>query len=99
MIDAIEAAQRAIQTPAVQAMMAQLAEYGLGVNIPHAHRDDRLVPLDSGLVATEKDLRVSFEPTAKVSGSPDIIDVGWRWNKETKMVELVQCCNQCSGAN
>jgi len=69
-----------VARPDVQEMMRRLAQYGLGVCLPHAHDDDDLLPLPPGLVQYEEELHVSFVP----EDSPEAVTalpVSWMWDE------------------
>lgn len=67
--------------PEVLSMMRRLADYGLGVCVPHAHsEDDGMEDLPPGVVQYEEDQQVSFisedEPRAT-----NAVPVAWMWEK------------------
>ena len=76
----IENAQLAVETPQVQAMIRELSKYGLGVFVPHMHREGAaFAPLPKGLVQLERDLKVSFVE-ADDPAILESIPVGWEWD-------------------
>lgn len=92
MADMAQAAAQAIEKPEVQEMIKKLAEYGLGVFMPHMHDEQgRFAPLPRDVVAVESGLVVSFhskeDPVAQQARP-----VGWVWDNETK---TVQACFEC----
>lgn len=92
----ISKAMQAIELPEVRDMLRRLAEYNLGVCIPHMHRTDLdfdMLPSDT--VQVEEDGHVSW--LARVDLDPDrgSIPVAWRWtsNGAVNDVECIQTCS------
>jgi len=88
----VRAAMLAIENPEVQGMVRRLAEFGLGVMVPHSHTDQgEFLPLPSDKVSFEQGLRVSFkdkdDPALQSS-----IAVGWRWDAGTQTIARCQNC-------
>lgn len=87
----IQNAINAISNADVQAIVQELAKYGLGVCVPHMHNDeDGFAPLPSDIVAVEENLVVSFKPRESLL---DAIPVAWRWDGTMQTVQMCQCCN------
>lgn len=78
----LQAAQKAIQSPEVQAMLRRLAEYNLGIFMPHGHDEltGELSVLPDDVMQMESGLKVSFVSMDKVSIQPKLfLPVGWLW--------------------
>jgi hypothetical protein len=69
----------AVHNPEVLAMMERLAQYGLGVCVPHMHTaTDAMASLPEGTVQYEENLGVSFrreDDPAVLAAQP----VSWFW--------------------
>ena len=79
---ALRTAQDAIHLPEVQAMLQKLAEYQLGIFMPHMHDEGtgEFQPLPDEVVQVESGLAVSFKPTAEILNQGDrFLPVGWVW--------------------
>ena len=89
-------AQRAIELPEVQGMIRRLAQYGLGVSIPHMHDEaGNMLPLPEGVVQVEgDDLRASFVPADQVVSTleREYLAVGWRWSEIEKRASGTTHC-------
>ena len=75
-------AQAAIQLPEVQDMLRRLAEFQLGIFMPHMHDEStgEFQRLDDDLIQMESGLEVSFRPTVDIEIEPDrFLPVGWCW--------------------
>lgn len=89
----VKHANELVCTPEIQEIMRRLAEYGLGVCMPHMHESgqDDFAPLLSGTVQVERNLKITFETDTtelRETSSP----VAWRWNHGT---QTVQACTYC----
>ena len=78
----LSTAQAAIHLPEVQAMLRRLAEYELGIFMPHMHGEQAggFQPLPADLMQVESGLAVSFRPTGEIANQPyRFLPVGWFW--------------------
>ena len=76
-------AQRAINLPEVQDMLARLSEYNLGIFMPHGHDEQtgefQTLPVD--VVQVESGLEVSFQTTEQLASQAErFLPVAWRWH-------------------
>ena len=81
----LSTAQAAIHLPEVQAMLRRLAEYKLGIFMPHMHGEQTVgfQPLPADLMQVESGLEVSFRPTGEIGSQPQrFLPVGWIWRAE-----------------
>ena len=88
----IKRAQEALEDPEVLSMLKKLSKLGFGIFIPHQHGESgELVPLSSGNVQVEKDLKVTFmhEKEALTLGA---IPIGWMWDDKKRKVCVVSSC-------
>ena len=79
---ALRAAQDAIDLPEVQTMLCRLAEYKLGIFMPHMHDEQtgEFKPLSDEVTQVESGLKVSFQPTEEIASQSDrFLPVGWIW--------------------
>ena len=79
---ALRAAQEAIALPEVQAMLCRLAEYKLGIFMPHMHDEQtgEFKPLPDEVTQVESGLEVSFQPSEEIANQTDrFLPVGWFW--------------------
>ena len=79
---ALRTAQAAIHLPEVQDMLRRLAEYELGIFMPHMHDDQtgEFRPLPGRMMQVESGSEVSFQLTEKIAGQADrFLSVGWCW--------------------
>jgi len=79
---ALITAQEAINLPEVQEMLRRLAEYKLGIFMPHMHDEHtgefQLLPDD--VMQVESGLEVSFQPLEGLANQTDrFLPVGWGW--------------------
>ena len=75
--ETMRVAQRAVQTPEVQGMIRQLAEYNLGVCMPHMHPEaGEFVDLPADMVSLEQ--KSSFIPKSDVD-PVNTLPVSWHW--------------------
>ncbi len=78
----LRTAQEAIQLPEVQEMLRRLAEYRLGIFMPHTHEEHsgEFQPLPDDVIQVESDLAVSFWPTEEIANHANrFIPTGWLW--------------------
>ena len=97
---AMLSAQDAIQLPEVQAMLRSLADFHLGVFMPHRHDertgDFRSLPDDA--IQVESGLTVSVRPADVISQqAPRFLPVGWMWRAGA--VAPVAACEMVSDEN
>ena len=79
---ALIVAQEAINLPEIEAMLRRLAEFELGIFMPHMHDEQSgdFQRLRDGLVQVESGLEVSFQPLQGISSQKDrFLPVGWVW--------------------
>jgi hypothetical protein len=77
------------------AIAQELARYGLGIALPHAHiSSPGLTELPYGMVALEQGLRVSF--VDKESLPETAVSVAWRWENDSIGV-WAACCGEGEG--
>ena len=79
---ALRTAQAAIHLPEVQEMLRRLAEYKLGIFMPHMHDEQtgEFQPLANDVTQVESGLVVSFQPTKEIAIQGDrFLPVGWLW--------------------
>lgn len=75
-------AQEAIHLPEVQEMLRRLAEYRLGVFMPHIHDEQSgdFQSLPDEILQVESGLTVSFAPTEEIATQANrFIPTGWFW--------------------
>ena len=81
----LQLAQDAIHLPEVQEMMLRLAEFNLGVFMPHMHDDGTgaFRALPEGVTQVEDDLKVSFRRDSNAGARTDCtyLPVGWLWRE------------------
>ncbi len=74
------------------ALIRELAGYGLGAFRPHMHLPSgEMVALPAGQMVIERGLRTSV--VQRVSGPPEAVPVGWRWNG-TGVEVFALCCDR-----
>ena len=95
--DIAEKAALALRNPEVEQILKQLAEYGLGVCLPHMHDaiTNEMVPLPPNMVQTEANLKVSFVERDKVDDRQ--VPVAWLWDQELKTVQHCAVCQPPNG--
>ena len=79
---ALRIAQEAIHFPEVQDMLRKLAEYKLGIFMPHMHdeKTGEFQQLPDKVTQVESGLAVSFESAEKIANQSDrFLPVGWVW--------------------
>lgn len=80
---ALEKAQAAIHVPEVQEMLRRLAEYKLGIFMPHMHEraTGDFMALADDVMQVESGSEVSFQSRQKIAGQPHrFLPVGWMWH-------------------
>ena len=80
---ALATAQSAIHFPEVQEMLRKLAEYKLGIFMPHMHEQATgdFMALADDVMQVESGLDVSFQSRQKIASQPDrFFPVGWIWH-------------------
>ncbi len=79
----LRVAQEAINNPEVQEMIKKLAEFNLGVFMPHQHNEKTgdFEVLEDGMMQMENDLQVSFMPI-KTTDPNSFLPVGWVWKSD-----------------
>ena len=94
---ALRTAQEAIHLAEVQEMLRRLAEYRLGIYMPHMHDETtgEFQPLPDHLMQVESGLEVSFQSAAAVASQPDrFLPVAWVWragaSTPSAVCEMVQ---------
>ncbi|MEO7034021.1 MAG: hypothetical protein ABI548_09065 [Polyangiaceae bacterium] len=78
----LRTAQEAIDLPEIQEMLRRLAEYRLGIFMPHIHDEQSgdFQSLPDEMMQVESGLAVSFEPTEEIaSQATRFIPTGWFW--------------------
>ena len=92
----IMTAVESVNLPEVKRLIEELAQFGLGVTVPHMHQDDspfEFEPLPSDMVQIEDEQVVTFVPSAEATDHT--LPVSWRWNGDG--VEVVAGCKSNSG--
>ncbi|MFZ1492653.1 MAG: hypothetical protein WAU60_04480 [Candidatus Competibacter denitrificans] len=85
-------AQQAINTEEVQQILRRLADFGLGIFMPHLHPEEGgFAPLPSDVVAVERNLKVLFVKENDIKDG-ECVPVGWRWDNERQAVAFCQQC-------
>lgn len=92
-----EKARLALRIPEVEQLLRQLAEYGLGVCVPHMHDPitNEMVPLPPNMVQMEANLKVSFVERDKMDDRQ--VPVAWLWDQELKTVRHCAVCQPPDG--
>lgn len=78
----LQTAHEAIRRPEVQDMIRRLAEYNLGVFMPHMHdqQTGEFRTLPDELTQVEAGLETSFHPAAELGRDTErFLAVGWVW--------------------
>ena len=79
---ALRNAQEAIHLPEVQQMLRRLADYKLGIFMPHMHdeKTGEFKSLPDEVTQVEAGLEVSFQASKDIVNQPDrFLPVGWFW--------------------
>jgi len=98
--EAMRTAQAAIHLPEVQAMLRRLAEFKLGIFMPHMHDEQtgKFQPLPDEVVQVESGLEVSFQPTDAIANQTDrFLPVAWAWRSGASTPSAV--CEMIRGEN
>lgn len=85
-------AQQAICLPEVQEMLRRLAQFKLGIFMPHSHDDTTgdFQVLRDEVVQVESGLEVSFHASEEITNQPDrFLPVGWSWRAGAATVSAV----------
>ena len=80
--DGLRAAQAAVNLPEVQEMLRRLADFKLGIFMPHMHDEQTggFQPLPDHVMQVESGLEVSFQPSEAIAQQADrFLPVGWLW--------------------
>jgi len=81
---ALSKAQDASHLPEVQEMLRKLAEYRLGIFMPHMHDEQtgEFQPLPDQIMQVESGLEVSFQSAETIANQADrSLPVGWVWRE------------------
>ena len=92
----IQRARDSIDLPEVREIMKRLADFNLGVYIPHMHRPDLdFATLPPDTVQVEEGRQVRWISRAELESLPNSIQVAWRWvdNGVTSGAECIQTCS------
>ena len=79
---ALRTAQDAIHFPEVHEMLRRLAEFRLGIFMPHMHdeKTGEFQPIPDQVMQVESGLEVSFQSAEKIASQADrFLPVGWVW--------------------
>lgn len=79
---ALKRAHAAILLPEVQAMLQRLAEFDLGIFMPHQHDEQTgdFQPLPHNVMQVEAGCKVSFKSAQVILNQEDrYLPVAWRW--------------------
>ena len=92
----LKIAQEAINNPEVQEMIKKLAQFNLGVFMPHQHNQTTgdFEVLEDGMMQMENDLEVSFVPINNTAPNT-FLPVGWVW-KFDGLSESAACTFGCN---
>jgi hypothetical protein len=90
----LKTAQEAVSLPEVQEMLRKLAEYNLGIFMPHMHdqHTGEFQPLPPELVQVEEGLKVTFRAAVEVEDGNRYFPVAWFWHQGTG-----EPCGMCVG--
>src|SRR5580704_7793447 len=74
-------AQEAMFLPEIRQILKKLAEYNLGVCMPHKHNEEtgRFETLPDEVVQVERALTVTFEPATALKDRASYVPVAWMW--------------------
>lgn len=89
---ALRTAQEAIHLPEVQQMLRRLADYKLGIFMPHMHdgKTGEFKSLPDEVTQVESGLEVSFQPTNEIVNQTDrFFPVGWFWRAGASTLSAV----------
>ena len=91
----IQRALDSVELPEVREIIKRLAQYNLGICIPHMHLpevDFGILPSD--MVQVEEDCHVRWVPRSQVDAMPESVPVAWRWVDDgiTSAAKCIQTC-------
>ena len=95
----LQVAQRAIALPEVQEMLRRLADFNLGIYMPHLHEEGtgRFLPQPYDMIQVEQGLKVTFQTEEQLAQqSGPVVQVGWAWRKDA-VVPSAGCVAKCIG--
>jgi hypothetical protein len=93
---ALRTAQDAIALPEVQAMLKKLADYNLGICMPHMHCETtgRFQVLPDDMLQIEDGLEVFFETVDNIKArSNPMVPVAWAWRDGLSAMSM--CYSYC----
>ena len=93
----IQRAFASLELQEVQDIMKRLAEFNLGVCVPHMHRADLdFATLPSDLVQVEENLQVRWVTRDTLASLPNSVQVAWRWvdNGVSSAAECIKTCSR-----
>jgi hypothetical protein len=93
---ALRTAQGAIALPEVQAMLKKLADYNLGICMPHMHCETtgRFQVLPDDMLQIEDGLEVFFETVDNIKArSNPMVPVAWAWRDGLSAMSM--CYSYC----
>lgn len=94
MPETLRKAQASIELPEVREMMKKLAEYNLGVCMPHTHTESEdFAELPVNVIQVEENLRVEFVDRSSPRSSKGV-PVAWRW-VDDGVVAGAMCVSTC----
>ena len=89
---AVQRARDAIDLPEVQQILKRLADFNLGIYVPHVHLPHLdFGPLPPGQVQIEQGLRVRWASREEADALPNAVEVAWRWTNDG-----VTCSADCT---
>jgi hypothetical protein len=92
-------AQESVMLPEVQDMMQRLADYNLGICMPHMHNEftGAFEELPDDLLQVEDGLEVSFEAADAVRARAErMVPVAWKWRNGVNAMSM--CYSYCTPA-
>jgi hypothetical protein len=95
--DELQRAQEALEKDEVREMLRRLAEYNLGIFMPHIHDEESgaFSPLPDGYVQVEEDLKVRFVERAEAENL-NSVPVAWVWDESAgDRREKAKCVQNC----
>lgn len=92
----VQRARDAMNLPEVQEILGRLADFNLGIYMPHMHLPDlNFAPLPPGCVQIEQGLRVRWASREEAAALPNAIQVAWRWT-DNGVTSSADCTATCS---
>ena len=79
----LRTAQAAVHLPEIQEMLRRLADFKLGIFMPHMHDEQtgEFMLLPDEVVQVEAGLEVSFQPQEEIASQTErFLPVGWVWH-------------------